>query len=648
MAGDSKSSADQTGFECLLSEITARFMNLQADAVDSAIEDTQRRVCEFLGLDLSALWQLDLTDPTILVMTHLYRPLITEDVPERMEASEYHPWSLEKVNNNEIVALSSTRNFPPGAERDAEVWHHYGIKTLLTFPLSMGGEAPFGAVSFNDMRREEREWTEPLVRRLKLVAELFAGAIARKRTEQELRDSAERLALVMNAADAGPWDMCLDTLQVWASDKTRELFQLDPLGDLTDTDFYERVHEADRSALIQTLEDAVEAKRPFKKEYRIVLSDGTIRWILSSGHIRCLEGGTACRLLGLSVDITERKQAELELKEALAETQELRDRLSNENTYLREQVFSASEQGNILGNSEPVFQMLEKVQRVAPTDSSVLITGETGTGKELLAHAIHDNSARKNRAMVKVNCAALPAALIESELFGREKGAYTGAMTQQTGRFEVADGSTIFLDEIGDLPIELQTKLLRVLQDGQFERLGSHKTLHADVRIIAATNRDLEQMISDGTFREDLYHRLNIFPIESPPLRDRRDDIPELTWRFVQEFNQKMGRSVDSIPTPAMEGLQQYGWPGNIRELRNLIERAMIMSSGKTLCIEIPNVKCPCKNLPTLEEVERSHILDVLEISQWRIGGPAGAAEALGMARTTLNSRMKKLGITRS
>jgi formate hydrogenlyase transcriptional activator len=237
--------------------------------------------------------------------------------------------------------------------------------------------------------------------------------------------------------------------------------------------------------------------------------------------------------------------------------------------------------------------------------------------------------------------------LIESELFGREKGAYTGAMTQQIGRFELADGSTLFLDEIGDLPLELQTKLLRVLQDGQFERLGSHKTLHTDVRIIAATNRNLLQMIQDGTFREDLFHRLNIFPIESPPLRDRREDIPELTWRFVQEFNRRMGRSIDSIPKPAMEGLKQYSWPGNIRELRNLVERAMIMSSKKTLCIEIPNVKCPCNNLPTLEDVERSHILEVLEKSQWRIGGDGGAAETLGMARTTLNARIKKLGIAR-
>lgn len=647
MAGDHTFSEEQQSFEYLLADLTARFINLQAEDVDSAIVDVQRQVCDFLGLDLSVAWQLDPAHPGEIVMTHFYGPLISEEVPDRMVASEVHPWSLEKVYQNEIVKLSSTRNFPKGAERDAESWNHFGVKSVLTLPFVVGSDAPFGAVSFSDLQKENRDWTDLLVRRLKMVAQIFAGAIQRKLLEQELRDGAESLALVMDAASAGGWSMCLNSNRVWASSRTRDLFELDPSADLTDEDFYERVHKDDQAALIQGLENAVEQNGSFKIEYRIVLADGQVRWMFSRGRVNCNEDGTVCRLMGLSIDVTERKQSELKLREALAETKALRDRLSQENTYLREQVFTVSEQEHIIGSSVPVFQMLEKVHMVAPTDSSVLITGETGTGKELLAHAIHDQSSRKKRAMIKVNCAALPAALIESELFGREKGAYTGAMTQQIGRFEVADGSSLFLDEIGDLPIELQTKLLRVLQDGQFERLGSHKTLHADVRIIAATNRDLQQMVQDGSFREDLFHRLNIFPLESPPLRDRREDIPELTWRFVREFNQKMGRSVDSIPKPAMEGLKNYSWPGNIRELRNLIERAMIMSNRKTLCIEIPDVKCPCKNLPTLEDVERNHILEVLEKSQWRIGGPDGAAEALGLARTTLNSRMKKLGITR-
>jgi len=278
----------------------------------------------------------------------------------------------------------------------------------------------------------------------------------------------------------------------------------------------------------------------------------------------------------------------------------------------------------------------------------VLITGETGTGKELLAQVIHDQSARNKRAMIKVNCAALPAPLIESELFGREKGAYTGAMTQQVGRFEVAHKSTLMLDEIGDLPLDLQAKLLRVLQDGTFERLGSTRSIRSDVRIIAATNRDLAAMVAEGSFREDLFHRLNVFPIEVPPLRDRVDDIPRLVWTFVQEFNGKMGRSVDAIPKSVMNRLKQHPWTGNVRELRNAIERAMIVSRDRSLVISLPECRLASGGQPcSLEEIERRHIVSVLERVHWRISGSGGAAEILGLRPTTLHSRLKKLGISR-
>lgn len=357
------------------------------------------------------------------------------------------------------------------------------------------------------------------------------------------------------------------------------------------------------------------------------------------------------KVFGISVfgkDITERKRSEEALRQALEEVRTLRDRLQQENVYLREQLHRETGPGAIVGESEPVLRMLALARKVAPTNSAVLITGETGTGKELLAQAIHDLSARKGKTMVKVNCAALPAPLIESELFGREKGAYTGAMTQQVGRFELADGSTVFLDEIGDLPLDLQVKLLRVLQDGQYERLGSTRTLKTDARLIAATNRDLAAMVKAGTFREDLFHRLNVFPIEVPPLRVRCTDIPLLVWKFVQEFNTKMGRTIESISKPTMEKLQQYPWPGNVRELRNLIERAIIVSEGPTLQIELPAAGLGTElQLATLEEHERKHILEVLERTRWRISGKGGAAEILGLVPTTLHSRMKKLGISR-
>jgi formate hydrogenlyase transcriptional activator len=257
-------------------------------------------------------------------------------------------------------------------------------------------------------------------------------------------------------------------------------------------------------------------------------------------------------------------------------------------------------------------------------------------------------SGRSAKTMIVVNCAALPPALIESELFGREKGAYTGAMTQQIGRFEVADGSTLLLDEIGDLPLDLQVKLLRVLQDGRFERLGSNRTLTADVRVIAATNRDLGAMVRDGRFRRDLFHRLDVYPIEVPPLRARVSDIPLLVWKFVQEFNKKMGKSIDAIPRQVMERLKQFPWTGNVRELRNLIERAMIVSDGRSLTIDLPAGAPEPTSFPvTLEEVERKHIRDVLERVHWRISGKQGAAEILGLRPSTLHSRMKKLGISR-
>ena len=278
----------------------------------------------------------------------------------------------------------------------------------------------------------------------------------------------------------------------------------------------------------------------------------------------------------------------------------------------------------------------------------MLILGETGTGKELLTRAIHDLSPRKGRPLVKVNCAALPSTLVESELFGREKGAYTGALSRQTGRFEVADGSTIFLDEICELPLELQVKLLRVLQDGQFERLGSSKTIEVDVRVIAATNRDIEKAVREGNFREDLFYRLNVFPITVPPLRERREDIPLLIWVFVEEFDKTMGKTIENIPQKSMDLLQRYSWPGNIRELRNVIERAMIVSKGATLQIDIPTIgESQTFSRGTLEEVEKKHITEVLESTGWKVSGEKGAAKILDLNPKTLESRMKKLGIIR-
>ena len=302
----------------------------------------------------------------------------------------------------------------------------------------------------------------------------------------------------------------------------------------------------------------------------------------------------------------------------------------------------------IIGASAALQQALAKVTQVAPTDSTVLIVGETGTGKELLARAIHNHSPRRDHKMVTVNCAALPSSLVEAELFGREKGAFTGALTREPGRFEIADGSTIFLDEIGELSLEVQAKLLRVLQDGEFERLGSAKTRKVDVRLIAATNRNLAEMVEGKEFREDLYYRLNVFPLDVPPLRERHGDIPKLVWAFVREFSESMGKRIETIPRRAMAGLERHGWPGNVRELRNVIERAMIVSRGPGLAIELPSSETTRgSSSQCLADVEREHIRSVLASVGWRIRGTKGAAEILDLKPTTLEARMKKLGIKR-
>lgn len=337
-----------------------------------------------------------------------------------------------------------------------------------------------------------------------------------------------------------------------------------------------------------------------------------------------------------------------ELENAYAEIRKLKGRLEQERTCFRGSEAPQNGTHEIIGESNAIKSVLSQAEQVAATDSIVLISGETGTGKELLARAIHNLSSRRAKAMVTVNCSALPPTLIESELFGREKGAYTGAMARQAGRFEAADGSTIFLDEIGELPLELQAKLLRVLENGTFERLGSSHTTHVNVRVIAATNRDLAKAVHEGTFRKDLYYRLNVFPITVPALRERQEDIPLLAWAFANEYRRTMGKGIECIPSATMQALRKYSWPGNVRELKNMIERAMILSAGTTLHIELPYTQdTEASEGITLKDIEKKHILDILNRTTWRVRGRNGAAAILGLNPSTLESRMARLGIKR-
>ncbi len=463
----------------------------------------------------------------------------------------------------------------------------------------------------------------------------------RKRAEQALRDSEERLATIVGSA--------MDAIVSIDEDRTIRLFNAaaekvfrcaadEALDRLFDTFATEAFRELLTKSMLAC--ERGDANRCFTwapEGLRAVRADGEefpIEATISRGESR----GQKLYTIILR-DINDRKRAEEELR-----------KLKLENVFLREEVRTEPGFEDIVGTSEGIRTVHKSVEQVAGTDSTVLVTGETGTGKELIARAIHNLSRRKDKMLVTVNCAALPSGLIESELFGHEKGAFTGALSRKIGRFEMAHEGTIFLDEIGDLPLELQAKLLRVLQDGVFERVGG-ETLKVDVRVVAATNRDLQKEVDEQRFRPDLYYRLNVFPIRVPPLRDRKEDIRLLTPHFAMKFATKMGKQIDSIPETAMAALMAYFWPGNVRELQNVIERAVIISRGPQLELgewpPVPALVQQESRTLTLEELERKHILDVLEKAKWQVSGAQGAATILGMKPTTLESRMKKLGIRR-
>jgi PAS domain S-box-containing protein len=418
------------------------------------------------------------------------------------------------------------------------------------------------------------------------------------------------------------------------------------------------VHPANLDGCLQMYSAAFDRREPFRMEYRLRRADGAYRWVIDTGTPRFSAAGKFLGYIGSCVDITDRKESEAAVVEAHEqlviaheEVSRLKNQLQEENIYLQEEIKLQQNFGDIVGASDALKYVLFKIEQVAPTDSTVLITGETGTGKELVARAIHSASARGDRPMVKVNCAALSASLIESELFGHERGAFTGALNRKIGRFELADGATIFLDEIGELPLELQVKLLRIIQEGEFERLGSSKTVKVDARIIAATNRNLKEQVNQGLFREDLWYRLNVFPITVPPLRQRREDIPMLVEHFSRTFSRKLGKEIASVAPATINALRNYSWPGNIRELANVIERAVINAHGPVLRVQeqlqpVNGDSAHAVN-KTLEEVERDYIMRILEDRGWKIEGPNGAAHVLGMNPSTLRTRMAKLSITK-
>lgn len=637
---------EQLQFEMLLTEISARFINLPAEQVESEIQDAQRRICESLHFDRSTIWQISEPNRSDDPLTHRYQYQEQEGapIPERIATKESFPWTMEKILRGEILTISKMADLPPEAARDRESYCFYGTKSTVVIPLMAGGVV-LGQMAFATLR-EERDWPGMLVKRLQVIAQIFANAIARKRADQALRESEARLSLAAASAGAGLWILDVSSGRFWTTEKTKELFSVAPEEEMTFESFINRIHPEDRERMRRTTNQAMKSSVVTRAEFRILLPDGRIRWMVSLGRSYCLSSVEPESLMGVSIDITARKETEKSLEKAYEEIKQLKDRLEAENIYLRKTVAAKNIYEHITGQSAPLKKVLSRVEQVAPTDAVVLITGETGTGKELIAEAIHNQSKRKGRLLVKVNCASLPAALMENELFGREKGAYTGALAKQIGRFELADHSTLFLDEITELPLDVQAKLLRVLQNGEFERLGSPKTIRVDVRLMAASNRDIVKEVQRGAFRKDLYYRLNVFTIEVPPLRERLDDIPLLVDAFVREFSGKMGKRIQIIPKKSMEALQRYQWPGNIRELRNVIEHGVIISSGNTLQLPLlQGLDDAPANAVTLAEAEQQHIMGILKTTGWRIKGPRGAAAVLGIKPSNLYAKMKRLGI---
>ena len=687
-------------FESLLAQLSGRFINVAPEAIDDNLEEALALIGAFAGADRVSVGQRS-ADGSFQRTHHWVRDGKSRVVPEVL-AGRY-PWSGERVfAHGERVVLARLEELPPEAATDRANLQALGITSLAVFPLAVGGAA-IGALALG-IQTAPREWPSALVHRLGVIADVFAAILGRSQAQATLawHLAFERLLAETSATFVGAAPEEVDDHILTALARFGELLELDRsivIQRVAPSNRFQISHQwvrddrpEWRSAAVIREQELPWLTREMAEGRTVVLARmdelppeavrerefaGTPAGPKSNVHLPMTVAGQVIGAVTFATirrerdwprDVVERlelfaqilgnalgrKRADVELRASLAENERLRTQLEAENVYLRDEVKSVFDVDEVVGRSPALRAVLHKVDQVAATDVAVLLLGETGTGKELVARALHARSGRSGRPLIAVNCAALPPTLLESELFGHEKGAFTGATQARAGRFELADAGTLFLDEIGDLEPALQAKLLRALQEGEIQRLGSARVQKVDVRVIAATNRDLDAAMREGRFRSDLYYRLGVFPIEVPALRERREDIPLLVWHFIQSRQRSLGRQITQIAEASMDALVAYDWPGNVRELQNVIDRALILSPGPALRLEEALKVAPTRAArsaatpETLRDAERAHITAVLERCAWTLEGRGQAADRLGLRPSTLRNRMRKLNIQRS
>jgi len=639
-----KSLDENSSFESLLGKLSSNLVNLPLESIDSAIESSMKSLVEYFDADRSHLGEFS-GDQSKIVVSYFYsRPGI--EIPQLTEVGkDYLPFVYQRIKSDKLIAFDKTSELPEDAEQDRAVLEKMGIKSLLVFPLKIDNVVQYG-FSLSSVTKHLK-WKKQTINRIKIAANILANVLQRKIVLKQILEEKEWSEAVMEGMPQMTYIMNLEGKLIRWNKNFQELteYTAEELPTKFPRDF---LSEEDNKKVTSEIQKLIEDGKERSVEYDIITKSGKIiPYYYGSGKL--VEIGGESYIIGQTVDISELKQAQGRIVQQLKEIKILKDQLEAENIYLRQELKSSHSFDEIVGEGDILKHILYRVEQVAPMDTTVLLEGETGTGKELFAQAIHQRSKRSEKPLITVNCASLPANLIESELFGHEKGAFTGALQRRIGRFELANGGTIFLDEVGEIPIELQAKLLRVLQNGEFERIGNTKTIKVDVRVIAASNRDLGKEIHRGRFRKDLFYRINVYPITIAPLRERVSDIPLLVDHFVKHFNQKLGKNITRIPKKVVDKLKKYHWPGNIRELENVIERAVIISTSSALSVE--HLQTPDyaveEKLQSLADYERNYILKVLDKTLWRIEGPKGAARILDMHPETLRSRMRKLGLVR-